>query len=136
MVSAQDKSLVRKTFESERMDLDAFATAFYAKFFAACPDVRPLFSRDMTRQEEKLLAILTHVAEALDDSARLDAILRQQGEKHRKRDVSDAHFRGFITSFTGALSDTLGPDWSAEAELAWTRFLTFVAGKMNFAVQR
>lgn len=136
MISENDKSLVRKSFESERMDLDTFATAFYAKFFAACPEVRHLFSRDMTRQEEKLLAILTHIAEALDDSARLNEILRQQGEKHREREVSDAHFKGFILGFTGALSETLGPDWSTEAELAWTRFLTFVAAKMNFTVQR
>ncbi|MFY0308447.1 globin [Leisingera sp. D0M16] len=76
------------------------------------------------------------MAEALDDSARLDEILEKQGEKHRQREVSDAHFKGFIASFTGALSDTLGPDWSAEADQAWTRFLTYVAGKMSFTVQR
>ncbi|WP_264211746.1 globin domain-containing protein [Leisingera thetidis] len=136
MVSAQDKSRIRRSFESERMDLDAFAAAFYAKFFAACPEIRPLFSWDTTQQEEKRLASLAHIAEALGDSARLDAIPEQQGAMHRNLEASDTHFNGFIGSFTGALSETLRPDWSAETEQAWTRFLTNVAGKMSFLTPR
>ncbi|OBY26479.1 globin domain-containing protein [Leisingera sp. JC1] len=132
MTDEDSKDLIRKSIENEKMDLDAFVPAFYAKFFAACPDIRGLFPEDLTQQEEKLLASLTHIAEALDDSERLDAILKLQGEKHRKLEVSDDHFDGFINSFTGALSDTLGPDWNRETHKAWAGFLTEVAVKMNF----
>ncbi|KIC13442.1 globin [Leisingera sp. ANG-Vp] len=132
MVSGQDKALIQQSIESERMDLEAFVPAFYEKFFAACPDIRQLFADDMTLQEDKLLASLTHIAEALDDSGRLDALLQMQGEKHRKLRVSDTHFNGFITSFTGALAETLGPDWNSATQDAWTGFLEYVAAKMDF----
>ncbi|KIC07262.1 flavohemoprotein, partial [Leisingera sp. ANG-M1] len=79
MVSEQDKNLIRKSFESERMDVEALVPVFYSKFFDACPDIRALFPDDMTQQEDKLLASLSHIAEALDDSGRLDMILQQQG---------------------------------------------------------
>ncbi|MEX0304845.1 MAG: globin domain-containing protein [Leisingera sp.] len=132
MVSKQDKSLIRRSFESERMNLEAFVSSFYAQFFAACPDVRALFPDDLAQQEIKLLASLTHIAEALDESERLDTLLQEQGEKHRRREVSDAHFKGFISSFTGALAETLGPDWNTETQQAWTRFLSYIATKMSF----
>ncbi|UWQ79228.1 globin [Leisingera sp. S132] len=132
MTDEDDKDLIRKSIENEKMDLDAFVPAFYAKFFAACPDLRDLFPEDLALQEEKLLASLTHIAEALENSERLNAILKQQGEKHRKLEVSDDHFHGFIDSFTGALSETLGPDWNPRTQKAWAGFLTEVAAKMNF----
>ena len=82
------------------MNIEAFVPAFYGNFFAVCPDIRSLFPGDLIPQEGKLLASLTHIAEALDDSEPLDSILQTQGEKHRKLEVSDAHFHGFISSFT------------------------------------
>nr|WP_282103161.1 MULTISPECIES: globin domain-containing protein [unclassified Leisingera] len=128
--------MIRQSFESERMNIEACVAAFYENFFAVCPDIRSLFPDDLTQQEGKLLASLTHIAEALDDTGRLDSILQQQGEKHRKLDVSDAHFQGFISSFTSALADTLAPDWNRETQQAWTSFLTHVAFKMDFLTRR
>lgn len=132
MASNHSKSLILQSFESDRMDLEAFIPVFYRMLFATHPDLRALFPNDTARLEEKMLAALTHIAEAVEDTGRLNAILNKLGETHRKMQVSDAHVDGFIKSFTGALAHTLGPEWNDEMQQAWSDFLVYVAMKMNF----
>lgn len=126
------KSLVLRSIESERMDLEAFIPVFYRTFFAARPDVRAIFPTDTERLEAKLLASLTHIAEALESNERLDGILRELGQKHRKMQISDNHFEEFIRSFTSSLAATLGPEWSDEIHEAWTHLLRLVAIRMSY----
>ncbi|ATG41448.1 globin domain-containing protein [Phaeobacter piscinae] len=132
MVSEDDRSLIHRSVESERMELDHFVRLFYAKFFKICPDVRAVFPDDMAGQHEKLLTSLTHIIEALDHPEKLSAILKHQGERHRAIQITDAHFDGFIHSFTSALADILGPEWSDDTHSAWRSFLTDIALNMNF----
>ncbi|UWR76345.1 globin [Phaeobacter inhibens] len=132
MVSADDRTLIHRSVESERMELDHFMPLFYTKFFETCPDVRTFFPNDMAGQHEKLLTSLTYIIEALDHPEKLSAILKHQGERHRAIRITDAHFDGFIYSFTSALAETLGPEWSEDTHSAWRVFLTDVALNMNF----
>ncbi len=125
-------ALVLRSFESDRMDLEAFIPAFYQTFFAACPQAQVFFPTDIERLEAKMLASLTHLAEALESTERLDGILSALGDKHRKMEISDIHFDQFIHSFTSTLAKTLGPEWDDEIHEAWTQFLKFVAKRMSF----
>ncbi|APG48694.1 globin domain-containing protein [Phaeobacter porticola] len=132
MITEHDKGLIRSSVESERMDLSLFVSRFYKRFFESCPDTRKLFPDDIALQEDKLLTSLMHIIEALDHPEKLSAILKQQGERHRAIQISDQHFNSFIQSFTGALAETLGPDWTAEVRDVWIVFLTDVVQTMNF----
>ena len=126
------KALVLRSFESDRMNLETFIPVFYQNFFAACPQAGAIFPADTGRLEAKMLASLTHLAEALESTERLDGILRELGRKHRKMKISDTHFDCFITSFTRTLATTLNPDWDNETHEAWTQFLRYVAKRMSF----
>lgn len=126
------KTLVLRSLESDRMDLDTFIPAFYQRFFEVCPEARAIFPTDTARLEAKILASLTHLAEALESTERLDGILMKLGNMHRKMEISDAHFGQFISSFTDTLAAILGSEWSQETEEAWTQFLRFVAKRMSF----
>ena len=132
MISDRWKSLVLRSFESPHLNLDTFIPEFYSTLFSLCPESRGVFPSDTTRLEAKMLASLTHIAEALEDTDRLNTILSNLGEKHRKMQISDSHFRGFIQSFISALASTLGPDWSDEMQDAWSEFLTYIAKRMDF----
>jgi hemoglobin-like flavoprotein len=126
------KSLILRSFESTRLNLDTFIHEFYRTFFLLCPESRAIFPSDTARLEAKMLASLTHIAETLEDTDRLNAILSQLGEKHRRMQISDTHFRSFIDSFISALASTLGPDWSDEMHEAWSDFLAYIAKRMAF----
>ena len=132
MQSDHCKSLILRSFESTHLNLDTFIPDFYRTFFSLCPESRAIFPSDTARLETKMLASLTHIAEALEDTDRLNDILIQLGEKHRKMQISDSHFRGFIDSFISALGRTLGPDWSDEMHEAWSKFLNYIAKRMAF----
>lgn len=133
MISNHHKALVQQSFESDRLQLEAFIPDFYDRFFQTCPELRAVFPQETSRLEAKMLAALTHIAEALEDSARLDLILRALGDKHHQMQISDDHFRSFIQSFTGALAHLLQPDWSEDDQEAWTAFFTFIGTKMQFS---
>ena len=135
MVAIPGRAQVRSSLESDRMNLERFITEFYRIFFDLSPQTRPLFPTDTARLEEKMMGTLTHLAEALDSNTRLDAILRELGDKHRGMLISDAHFESFIQSFITALSKTLGPEWNTDSHQAWEKFLRFVAKRMNYSVQ-
>ncbi|MEP2717960.1 globin [Pseudophaeobacter sp.] len=132
MDASHCRALVLQSLESDRMDLEAFIPAFYRTFFELCPEARAIFPDDTARLEAKMLASLTHMAEALEHNERLDAILSKLGQQHRSMEISDFHFEDFIKSFTAALADTLGPEWNEECHRAWTRFLEFIGKRMNF----
>lgn len=132
MVSHTCKALVLRSFESDRMDLEAFIPGFYNSFFQICPEARAIFPSGTERLEAKLLASLTHMAEALESTERLDKILSELGEKHRRMRISDHHFERFIESFTSSLASTLGSEWTKDSHHAWTEFLTFIAKRMSF----
>ncbi|MGR3622143.1 globin domain-containing protein [Pseudophaeobacter sp.] len=133
MLNDQHKDLVRSSFESDQMRLEAFIPEFYSRLFSINPEIRTIFPTDTARLESKMLASLTHVAEALVDTERLDAILGQLGEKHHSMQISDDNFSDFIQSFTGALASTLGPEWNKETHEAWTEFLLYIAKRMRFS---
>ncbi|MFC4214346.1 MAG: hemoglobin-like flavoprotein [Pseudophaeobacter arcticus] len=126
------KAHVLRSLESDRMNLDTFIPVFYQSFFAACPEARAIFPTDIARLEAKMLASLTHMAEALESTDRLDGILAALGNKHHRMEISDTHFNHFISSFTNTLATILGPEWSKETDEAWTQFLRFVAMRMSF----
>jgi hemoglobin-like flavoprotein len=69
------------------------AQVFYQHLFEMAPQVRGMFPRDMSAQEEKLLNAIVATVGALDDPVALEATLRRWGAAHRRAfGVTDAMY--------------------------------------------
>ncbi|UWQ17437.1 globin domain-containing protein [Jannaschia sp. M317] len=106
------------------------AQDFYLRLFAAHPEVRSLFPRDMADQERKLMDTLLVLVSSAMDARKLDGVLRDLARRHVSFGAQADHY----PIVTRLLLDTL-EDWDSGAftgaELsAWSTLLSHVASVM------
>jgi len=129
-LTPQQIALVRKSFEAVVPIRETAATLFYARLFEIAPEVRPLFSRDLSAQGTKLMAALAMVARNLD---RIDDI-RPEIEKLALRHVSygavEAHYPAVGEALLWTLEQGLGESFGDDVRDAWTTAYALLSGAM------
>lgn len=110
---------------------DELVDTFYARLFAAEPDVRPLFAgTDMTEQKTKLLATLVLLRKSLRDLGAVVPKLRELGRRHRDYGAHPEHYAVVGAVLIDSMAAVAGPDWRPEYTRAWADALDVVAGSM------
>ncbi|MCL2584845.1 MAG: FAD-binding oxidoreductase [Streptosporangiales bacterium] len=74
---------------------DAAMTYFYARLFAAEPEIRAMFPAAMDGQRRRLYAALCRIADGTRDAAGLESYLSALGRGHRKYGVRPEHYGPF-----------------------------------------
>jgi hemoglobin-like flavoprotein len=110
---------------------DDLVDTFYARLFAAEPDVQPLFAgTDMTEQKTKLLATLVLLRKSLRDLGAVVPKLRELGRRHRDYGANPEHYAVVGSVLIDAMAEVAGPAWRPEYSRAWSEALDVVAGAM------
>ena len=106
-----------------------FASRFYARLFAAHPDLRALFPKDMSRQERKLLEMLDYLVDQLEDPARVEPLLEGLGRRHVAYGVKPGHYDAMGKILIRALAECATEEWRDGDEALWHEaYRTLVAG--------
>lgn len=121
---------VRETFAALAPQGGVLAERFYARLFAARPEVRGLFHVDLAKQAQHLSAALALIVRNIDRLDILEQPLRELGARHVAYGVLNEHYAVFRDAMMGALKDTAGGLWTAPAESAWGAALDEVAQAM------
>jgi len=104
---------------------------FYARLFAAAPEVEPLFAgTDLRRQKAMLLAALVLVRRSLRDLDDLVPKLYALGARHLAYGALPEHYPVVGEALIGAMAEVAGSAWTREYEAAWTEAVGVVAGVM------
>ena len=122
--------LVQSSFAKVTPIADEAARLFYERLFEIAPEVRPLFSRDMTEQRRKLMTTLGLVTKGLK---KLDAILpaaRSLAAKHVSYGVRAEHYQPVGDALLWTLEQGLGSDFTSEVRDAWLAAYTTLSGAM------
>ncbi|MBK8286000.1 MAG: hemin receptor [Ahniella sp.] len=130
LLEQTDHPLLKRSLAAVALDPDAFAALFYAKVFESKPGMRVLFPADMAQQRMKLIQTLGVVIASIDSPDALVPVLRQLGAAHRGYGAKTVHYQFVADALIAALSETLGPEWSPDMELAWQRLLQWVSMHM------
>jgi len=112
---------------------DTAATLFYDNLFEADPSLRKLFSSDMTKQKQTLMATLGYVVSKLD---RLDDIVgdvMKLGAKHAGYGVQESHYGTVGASLIKTLEQGLGEHWNTEVKDSWIAAYSILSGAMILA---
>jgi nitric oxide dioxygenase len=125
--------LVEETLRAATPVLDELVEHFYKRLFAADPSVEALFQNDpaerVAKFAEELQVLITSIR-------RLDLFLAEAqalGVRHMTYGVRAAHYRLARNALMEALSETLGPAWTDEAETAWRLAYNLTAEAMMTA---
>lgn len=112
---------------------EPFSRFFYTTLFEIAPDIRPMFSEDLSEQEAKLFeelqALVTLGLDLSERGATFTARARNLGQRHATYGAKPAHYEVLGQALLVALAAFV-PDWGPLDRAAWTRLYGLVAQTM------
>jgi hemoglobin-like flavoprotein len=136
VITPRRVELVQQSFARIAPMADAAAGLFYGRLFEIAPEVRPLFTGDITAQGRKLMSVLALAVGSLPDLSELVPIVQDLGRPHTEYGVRDAHYDSVAEALIWALDQGLGPDFTSEVKDAWIAVYTMLANTMKGATQQ
>jgi nitric oxide dioxygenase len=129
-LNAQQKRLVRQSFESLEEYSDTVVRLFYGRLFEIAPQVRGLFHIDLREQSRKLQDMLATIVNALDRFDELQPVLVELGRRHVGYGVLPEHYNALRLALLWALGHALNSEFDSETKAAWDQLLRSVASTM------
>ena len=124
--------VLRSTFDLVVERQPQVVHRFYEILFSRHPEAKALFGRNSAAAQEKMLTdALVAVVDHLEDAPWLTSTLGALGEKHKGYGVTPEMYGWVGGSLLTALGEAAGPDWSPEAEQAWTEAYGAIVSLMN-----
>lgn len=103
---------------------------FYEILFERNPELRPMFGKDLRKQEEMLTRALAAVIEHLEDGPWLADTLRALGAKHVDYGVTEEMYPLVGESLLSALGEVAGDAWTPRVKDAWADAFGVIAALM------
>lgn len=118
-----DRELIHQTLERLGERGIDITPRVYERFFAACPEARPLFSSTAAAGTygRMLFELFQIVADQLEDTPCLPTLMETTVNDHRNWGATAAMYPLFLEAFTASLCEALGDDWDADTAAAWQR---------------
>jgi hemoglobin-like flavoprotein len=131
-MTLEEIELVTRSAERVSPRLHELSADFYARLFAAHPELRPLFPADNSGQETKFAASLAAIIEAIPDFAAFSDRTAALGRVHAAHRIGSAQYGvvGAVLLETLAESD---PQWDAPTAAAWATAYDLLAESMMLA---
>lgn len=129
-MNARQLAVVQSTWEQVVPISEMAAELFYGRLFDQAPEVRELFSDDMTEQKRKLMQMITTVVRGLDRLDQIMPAIRALGRRHAEYGAQAAHYDLVGSTLLWTLEQGLGESWTGEAEEAWAAAYALLATTM------
>jgi hemoglobin-like flavoprotein len=133
MMTPNQISLVRDTWQRVIPIQQQAAMIFYDKLFAPDPSLRALFKGDFEEQKLKLMKMIGIAVSSLD---RLDDImpgLKSLGARHDSYGVKPKHYATVGVALLGASETGLGSAFTPDVKAAWTGAYIVLSQSMQTA---
>jgi hemoglobin-like flavoprotein len=132
-----DVEALRSSFQLVVEQSPDVVRRFYEIFFERYPQVRPLFGRNSSEAQEKMLTqALVLVLDRLEDAPWLETQLMALGAKHVGYRVSDEMYGWVGECLIAALSEAAGDAWTPRVEQAWIDAYGAISGLMLAGAKR
>ncbi len=125
--------LVQTTLAQVQLQAETFTGLFYGRLFEQHPELRPLFTNDLSEQGVKLMATLRLVVAGLNQPQTIVPAIKQLGQRHAGYGVQDNHYYLVGEVLLWSLGQTLGDVFTPEVAAAWTEAYSLLAGLMKEA---
>jgi nitric oxide dioxygenase len=112
-------ALIQDSWAQVEPIADTAARIFYERLFATAPEVRPLFTGDMTEQRRKLMAVLGMVVKALPKLDRIVHKVQALGRRHAAYGVRPEHYPLVGSALLWTLEQGLGESFTGAHAAAW-----------------
>lgn len=132
-MNAQQRALVRQTFEGLRPIPKEVGVRFYDRLFELDPTLRPLFTRDLENQAAMFVTAVHVAVLALVDEGYVPPSLRELGARHESYGVPESAYATFGEALLWTLEQQLGEGFTLEVREAWAAAYENLASSMKQA---
>jgi hemoglobin-like flavoprotein len=123
-------ALIQTSWAQVEPIADTAAQIFYDRLFATAPEVRPLFTSDMTEQGRKLMAMIGMVVKALPRLAQIIPNVQALGRRHAAYGVLPEHYAIVGSALLWTLEQGLGDALTDAHAAAWAEAYGLLADTM------
>jgi hemoglobin-like flavoprotein len=134
-MTAEQRRLVRNSFDVLRQHAGPVGLLFYGKLFELDPAARRLFHIDLAVQGRKLVDTLETVIQSLDSFEAIRPRLVALGRQHAEYGVRPEQYDTVTAALLWAIGQALGADFDRRTRDAWTLALNAVCATMKNAYQ-
>jgi nitric oxide dioxygenase len=113
-------ALVQQSFSKVVPIADQAAILFYDRLFEIAPQVKAMFSADMTEQRKKLIAMLAAVVSGLGDLPSILPAASALAKRHVAYGAKAEHYPVVGAALLWTLEKGLGEAWTPDVAAAWT----------------
>lgn len=135
MLSVDQQATIQASIERLNCSTRQLAANFYDHLFARAPQMRDMFSPQMSPQVIKLEQMLVYVIGCMNDTETLFPVLDELGEAHQGFGAVPAHYEAVGASLLDALADSID-GWDDTQLAAWTSLYVMVSDRMIAATRR
>lgn len=128
-----DEGLIARlegSYEVARRHRHLLAEVFYAKLFAAAPQLRPLFSSDLKVQAKKLMSSLDAIVTNLRSPGVNSEMLADLGKRHTGYGARPEHYELVIELLVESMGELGGEKFDAGCLEEWRMALRLVSNQM------
>lgn len=108
-------------------DLPDYTRRFYVELFQRAPSTRRLFSSDTSKQEHRVLTVLSTALDHIEDADWLTETLGELGRKYVALGVQAAYFAPFRDALVAAAEPAMSP----EELRAWAESIDRIVGHVK-----
>ena len=128
--------LVQSTWKQVIPISGTAATIFYNRLFEIDPQLRGMFSDDLTEQKRKLMQMIGIAVAGLNDLATIVPAVQALGQRHVSYGVKDEHYAVVGAALLWTLEAGLGPAFTPEVKNAWSEVYGVLAETMKSAAAK
>jgi hemoglobin-like flavoprotein len=135
-MTPEQVTLVQTTWEKVVPISDAAAALFYGRLFETDPELKPLFSSDITEQGRKLMQMITAAVRGLGDLGKLVPVVEDLGRRHVKYGVRNKDYDTVGGALLWTLEKGLGDAFTPDVKDAWATVYGVLATTMQNAANK
>jgi nitric oxide dioxygenase len=122
--------LVQESFAKVAPISETAAVIFYDRLFEVAPQVKAMFSADMTEQRKKLMATLAVVVNGLGNLQSILPAASALARRHVSYGAKPEHYPVVGAALLWTLEKGLGDAWTPKVADAWTAAYGTLSGFM------
>lgn len=127
--------LVKSSWEKVKPISEVAAGLFYGKLFEIDPELKEIFSGDMTEQGRKLMAMINTAVNSLGNLSDIVPAVQELGKRHIDYGVKDKDYDTVAEALIWTLGQGLGEGFTDEVKSAWVETYTILATTMKEAAE-
>lgn len=130
-MNAQQRDLVRSSFEHLRPIPKNAGLMFYGRVFELDPALRPLFGPSLENQATMFVTVLNMAVLELTEQGFVPASVRELGVRHEAYGVEEPFYETFGEALLWTLGQLLGERFTPEVREAWSDAYAALAAAMK-----